>query len=147
MKLFSTLLLSLAFTGLCSAEQKFPRGTFESKDLDKAKAEATAQKKPIAFIMTDKDTTCPLCQGAASAFLDVVKSKAVIVYVNSKETSTVWGGLPEAARKGLEAGKFIPKMAVTDASAANLITSINYDSYTADDKILREFKKALKPEK
>lgn len=147
----TALLLAFALAGLAQAEQKFPRGTFEFKDLDKAKAEAATEKKPIAFLLTDKNTTCPLCQNAASEFLDVVKSKAVIVYVssagNQSEWNTTWGALPEVAKKGLQAGKKIPKIAVTDAGVANLIASIDYDTHTKDDKALREFKKALKPAK
>ena len=146
-----TLLMTLALAGIAHAEQKFPRGTFESKDLDKAKAEAVASKKPLAFVMTDKDTTCPLCQNATSEFLDVVKSKTVVVYVSTAGSTSdwngVWNALPEAAKKGLKAGEKFPKVAVTDAAAANLITSIDYDTHITNDKALREFKKALKPAK
>lgn len=146
MKPFALLAL-LGLSALAQAEQEFPRGTFQLKDLDKAKAEAAAEKKPIAFIYTDKNTTCPLCQGAADEFLDATKSKAVIVYVDSPSTTTIWPTLPDAVKKGLEAGKFIPKIAVTDASASKLITSLNYDTYKADNKTVRDLKKALKPEK
>ncbi|QJE95365.1 hypothetical protein [Luteolibacter luteus] len=142
-----TLLALLGLSVSAHAEQEFPRGTFQLKDLDKAKAEAAAAKKPLAFIYTDKNTTCPLCQGAADEFLDATKSKAVIVYVDSPSTPTIWPTLPDAVKKGLEAGKFIPKIAVTDASAEKLITSLNYDAYKQDNKTVRDLKKALKPEK
>lgn len=144
---FYTLLALLGFVSLAQAEQEFPRGTFQLKDLEKAKAEAAASKKPIAFIYTDKNTTCPLCQGAADEFLDATKSKAVIVYVDSPSTTSVWPTLPSAVKKGLEAGKFIPKIAITDASTENLITSLNYDTYKQDNKTVRDLKKALKPAK
>jgi hypothetical protein len=143
--LLTVILLSLV-VGTAFADTKFPKGTFEPKDLEKAKAEAATAKKTIAFVYTDKTTSCPLCQGAAAAFIDAVKSKSVIVYVNTKDQAANFSVLPKPIQESLRGGgKFIPKMVVTDATAETPTASISYEAYKVDErKSLREFKKALK---
>lgn len=143
----TTLLVTLAFAGLAHADSKLPRGTFGFKDLEKAKVEAAAKSKPIAFVFSDKDTTCPICQDATSELIDMVKSKAVVVFVNAPDTNAGSTEIPEAARKGLMQGTVMPKIALTDSGVTKLIASTNYETYSKDEKAMREFKKALKPAK
>ena len=137
-------LLFATLVGFSQADTKFPKGTLEPKDLEKAKTQAAATKKSIAFVLTDKDTTCPLCQGAAAAFIDILKSKAVIIFVNSEDPSSQ-SSLPAAVTSEFNnGGNHLPKVVVTDATAEKTTTSISYDTYKADErKSLREFKKAL----
>ncbi|MES2661477.1 MAG: hypothetical protein V4689_22855 [Verrucomicrobiota bacterium] len=147
MKSLVSLAMSLLLAAGASAETKFPRGSFEMADLDKAKAHAAAEKKDLAFVYTDKTTTCGLCQGAAAAYIDAVKSKAVIVYVDSKANATWWAKLPEPVRQALTPGKFIPKIAVTDPAASKVSASLTYEAYKEDDgKAIRGLKKAMKAE-
>ena len=139
--------MTLFFAAAATADTEFPRGSFEMADLDKAKALAAAEKKDVAFVYTDKTTTCGLCQGATAAYIDAVKSKAVIVYVDSKANATWWKKLPEPVRKALTPGKFIPKIAVTDSAVSKVSASLIYEDYEKDDrKAIREFKKAMKAE-
>jgi hypothetical protein len=147
MKFIVSFVASLMIAATASADTEFPRGSFEMADLDKAKASAATQKKAIAFIYTDKTTTCGLCQGAAAAYIDAVKSKTVIVYVDSKANETWWSKLPEPVRKALTAGEFIPKIAVTDATASKVSASLTYEAYKADNsKAIRGLKKAMRAE-
>ncbi len=147
MKSIASLIVSLIFAAGASADTEFPRGSFEMADLDKAKALATTEKKDIAFIYTDKATTCGLCQGAAAAYIDAVKSKTVIVYVDSTANQTWWAKLPEPVRQALTPGKFIPKIAVTDSTATKVSASLTYEAYKEDDrKAIRGLKKAMKAE-
>ena len=137
-------LLVISF-GLCLANGgDLPRGTFELKDLEQAKAKAVETKKLIAYLYTDKNTTCPLCQNAANEFVDGVKGKAVLVYLPSEQGKTYWASLSEELQKTLTAGKYIPKMAVTDATSGAVVASINYDAFKEDEsKAMRAFKKAM----
>ena len=147
MNSLTSLIVSLVISAIASAETDFPRGTFEMADLEKAKAHATTEKKALAFIYTDKFTTCGLCQIAADAYIDAVKSKAVIVYVDSTANKTWWMKLPEPVRKALLPGKFIPKIVVTDATGSKVTASLNYEAYKADDsKAIRGLKKAMRAE-
>lgn len=147
MKSIVTLVASLIIAASASADTDFPRGSFEMADLDKAKALATTEKKDLAFVYTDKTTTCGLCQGAAAAYIDAVKSKTVIVYVDSTANKTWWPKLPEPVRQGLTPGEFIPKIVVTDATASKVTASLTYEAYQADNrKAIRDLKKAMKAE-
>jgi hypothetical protein len=133
-----TLGLSLAYGG------DLPRGTFEFKDLEQAKAKAIESQKWIAYLYTEKNTTCPLCQHAADEFVDGVKGKAVLVYLPSDQSKTYWAKLSDELQKALRPGKFIPKMAVVDATSGAVVASINYDALKQDeDKAMRAFKKTL----
>ena len=147
MKNLISLILSLIFsTGVFAADQ-FPRGSFEFADLEKAKTLATKDKKDIAFIYTDKNTTCGLCQNAVAAYIAAVRSKTVIVYVNSAAKPSLWSQLPELVSKALIPGECIPKIVVTDASVSKVSGSLNYEEYKADDrKAIRGLKKAMKAE-
>jgi hypothetical protein len=145
MKSISFFIASLIFTASAFAETDFPRGSFETPDLEKAKVTATTEKKEIAFVYTDKTSDCGLCQNAAAAYISAVKSKAVIVYVNSKAKDTEWQKLPEIVKQALKQGKFIPKIVVTDAAVTKVCASLTYEDYKADNtKSIRGLKKALK---
>ncbi len=139
--------MSLFLAASASAETKFPRGSFEMADFEKAKAHAAAEKKELAFIYTDKATTCGLCQVAAAAYIDAVKSKTVIVYVDSTASDKWWSKLPESVRQAFTGGKFIPQIAVTDAAASKVSASLSYETYKEDNrKSIRALKKAMKAE-
>ncbi len=130
-----------------SADTKFPRDSFVMADFEKAKAEATAESKPLALIYTDKATTCGLCQGAAAAFIDAVKSKAVVVYLDSEASKTWWSKISDPVQKALKDGKFIPKIVVTDATGTKVSASLTYETYKKDERdAIRGLKKALKEE-
>ncbi len=147
MKIIATWVASLLVAVAAHGETDFPRGSFEMADLEKAKALATAEKKDLAFIYTDKTTTCGLCQGAAAAYIDAVKSKTVIVYLDSTATKTWWSNIPVSVREALTPGKFIPKIVVTDSTVSKVTASLTYEAYKEDDrKAIRGLKKAMKAE-
>jgi hypothetical protein len=126
------------------AETRFPRGSFEAADLEKAKALATTQKKEISFIYTDKKIDCSLCQNAAAAYISAVKSKTVIVYVNSTSNKESLSKLPEFVQQAFMAGKYIPKLVVTDSAVSKVCASLTYEAYKEDDsKSIHSLRKAL----
>ncbi len=137
----------LIFTAGISAGSEFPRGSFELADLQKAKASALTEKKDIAFIYTDKTTSCGLCQGAVAAYIGAVKSKTVIIYVNSEAKPSPLPQLPELVSQALKSGKFIPKIVVTDSNVSKVTASLTYEAYKEDNrKSIRGLRKALKAE-
>ncbi len=147
MKMIHSLALSLIFTIAASADTEFPRKSFVMADFEKAKAAATAENKPLALIYTDKVTTCGLCQGAAAEFIDAVKSKTVVVYLDSETSKTWWSKVSDPVQKALKVGKFIPKVVVTDATGEKVTASLTYEAYKKDEReAIRGLKKALKAE-
>ena len=82
------------------------------------------------------------------AAIDAAKSKAVVVYLSTKKDSQ--SDFPKAVQ-GLisspEAGKFIPKLALTDSAASEPIGVISYKALKADARdALRDVFKAAEPE-
>lgn len=145
MKKLIYLFMTVAITVTAFAETKFPRGTFQSSELDKAKEQAASTKKGIAFIYTNKDTTCGLSLNAAAAFIDAVKSKTVIVYLDSSNSAPYWANLSPPVREGLIAGKFIPKIVVTDATGENVIAALTYEEFKTDSRgSIRKMKKDMR---
>ena len=139
------ILTSLLLAPLAVAEIKFPRGSFDLAEIAQAKEQAVSSKKHIAYVYTDKDTNCGLCIAATEDYLKAVRSSAVIVYLNSKETKDFWSTLPANLREALTPGKFIPKMVVTSEDGETVLGSVGYEVYSADKRgSIRELQKKLR---
>ena len=145
MKTILLSIISLALAGLAAAEVKFPRHSFTHEKMADARKLAAEEKKPIAYVYTDKLSTCSLCNNATAEFLDAVKSKAVVVYLDSKQNKDYWNSLPAHIRDALAKTKFIPAMAVASPGNGSLVASITYDQFKADGRgSIRELKKCLR---
>lgn len=133
----------IALPTLALAGFKIPGKVFEIAELDKAKAEAAQKGKPIAILYSDKDTTCPLCVNASETIIRELGSKTVMVYVRSAES------LPPAAQAALQAGAYIPKVAVLNGALDKSLGVVTYEAIKADprkafrdvEKAIREYKK------
>lgn len=138
MKLPALLLAILALPALAVAGFKVPSKVYELSDLEKAKAEAQKQKKPIAILYSNKDSTCPLCSNASEEILRELGNKTVMIYTNS------WAALPPSAQSALREGKYIPKVAVLDSSLDRPLGMVTYEAIKEDPrKAFREVKKAI----
>ena len=139
MKTTALFLALLALPALALAGFRLPAKVFAISDLEKAKAEAQLKKKPIAVLYSDKDSTCPLCSDASETILRELGSKTVMVYVNTKD------GLPKSVSDALNVGKFIPKVAVLDASLENALGTVTYESIKEDPRqAFRDIEKAIR---
>jgi hypothetical protein len=144
MKFFPVFVL-FTLGSVALAELDLPRGSFDFAGVSEAKKAAIADKKAIAYLYTAKDSNCGLCNHTADEFLKAVRSKAVIVHLESTMSQDYWAKLPEAVQKLLSVGKYIPKMVVTKDDGVTVIASINYDQFKADENdSIREFKKKLR---
>ncbi len=139
MKTKLALVVLLATSTLALAGFKLPSKIFEGSEIDKAKAEAEAKKKPIAILYSDKDSTCPLCNAASETIIRELGAKTVMIYVNNQ------AALPPSAIAALAAGKFIPKVAVMDAKLETPLGTVTYESIKEDPrKAFREVEKAIR---
>ena len=139
-----TLLLTLLLTPtLALAGFKVPPKVFEAADLEKAKTEALQKGKPISILYSDKDSTCPLCSNASETIIRELGNKTVMVYARSI------ADMPEAVRTALSTGKYIPKVAVLNASLDAALGTVTYEAIESDprkafrnvEKAIREYKK------
>jgi hypothetical protein len=115
----------------------FPRDTFHVDFLAAAQDKARSQKKPIAIILTDKDTTCGLCLRATGLMADSLRSRAVLVYARNSES------LPKAVASEFSArGKYIPKVVLFDAELEEFYGLVTYEEVKAEgDRPLRALKR------
>ena len=138
MKALATALFLAALIPFASAGIRLPSKIHEIADLEKAKTEAQQKGRPIAILLTDKDSTCPLCAAATEDIIKELGNKTVMVYARSS------AGLPEAATSALSAGQYIPKVAVLDAAMTASLGSVTYEAIKEDPrKAFREVKKAI----
>jgi hypothetical protein len=138
------LILVLSIPMVALAGFKLPSKVFEVEELEKAQVEAAAKGKPIAFLFSNKDTTCPLCSDASATMIRELGSKTVMVYVRNVS------GLPESVVKALTPGQYIPKIAVLDDKLESSLGTVTYEAVKSDsraafrdiEKAIREYKKA-----
>lgn len=114
--------LLLTFLSSSSALAKFdlPDYVYPASQLKEAQEKAKSGKKPLAFVGTNKETTCPIATAASQEIFQGLKDSCIIVYVEQDDVDN----LPKIAGKALEseeAGKYIPKTAVVSADASTLI--------------------------
>jgi len=132
------------------ADFNMPPKSFTAAQAAQAVEAAQAEGKPIAFLISDTETTCPLCADASKEIIKRLRSDTVMVYARSQ------AGLPEAARKlvrGQDTGQFIPYVIVTDAAMTTLMGIVRYEEIKENatrafrdlDKAIKEYRKAQTP--
>ncbi len=122
-----------------------PRGTFDFTQIAEAKKKAAEEKKQIAYLYTEKDSTCGLCNAAAEEFIKAVRGKGIIVHLESSRSKEYWINLPKTLHAPLSKGEFIPRLVVTEADGQTVIASLDYVTHKADpNSSIRELKKKLR---
>jgi hypothetical protein len=112
--------------------------------LEAAVAEAKAEGKPLTFLYTDENTTCPKCEASSLAVIETLHKRTVLLYVapEVKDLSK----LPKAVRDGIrkpEMGDFIPKTVVVDPGLTNLIAIVPYALGDEQDRLLKDARKKI----
>lgn len=122
---------------------ELPKKVQRMAQFEQVKSTAAASGKPIAIVLTDTETTCPLCRTASLAVMDALDRKTLIVYANARDD---WRALPQLVRDAFEkpeAGEYIPKTVVVDAGLTRVIATVPYGKPDALDKSLDKAKKAI----
>lgn len=124
----------------CFADSlRLPANSYEISELKEAQQKSVETKKPIAFLYTDKDSTCGLCQNASEIIVKELRSRTILVYALSNKD------LPQKVSKSLSRkGKYIPKVVVFDSEINEEIGLVIYEEIKKEDKkALKELKKAI----
>ena len=136
--------LMLLVASIAMAGFTLKSGVYRMDQLDDAKAEALSSGKPVAFLYSDKNTTCPLCAGASKNAMETLASSCVIVYAEKAD----WAKMPKPVRTAInapEAGKYIPTVVVMSPNVKEVIVIVPYAQgqeykrllYAAKEKISR----------
>jgi hypothetical protein len=143
-RLMKTLLaVFLLMAGSAFAEIKFPPQSFTIDELAEAQKAAGAKGRPIAFVYTNKNTTCGLCAGATEVIIGNLKASAILVYLENK------GSAPQQVAAALEErGRFIPKVVVFDAGLSTNLGLVTYEEIKAEgERPLRKLKSDMRKAK
>ncbi len=137
----------ILLTATAQAGFNMPPKSFTAGQAAEAAEAARAAGKPMAFLISDTETTCPLCADASKEIIKRLRSDAVMVY------ATGISALPEGVQRlvrGQDTGRFIPYVIVTDAAASTLMGIVRYEEIKENatrafrdlDKAVKEYRKA-----
>ncbi len=136
--LFCLLVMLTALTA-ARAGFRLPTGVYRLSELEAAREKAGTWKKPITFVYTDEDTTCPLCEAASLDAMKSLKYRTVVVYAHA---GSDWQQLPSPVKTALNssaAGRYIPKTVIIDPDFQNVIAVIPYSGDRRErSKMFRE---------
>lgn len=140
---FVALKLALGCFGVLlssSAQAGFtvPKHVYDLAGKEQAVAKARAGGKSLAFVYTDKSTSCGLCRRASQNLFRELADDCVIIYVDSLRHRKLPRSVIRALRSPL-AGRYIPKAAITDLSGKVLAVV----PYARDPKHVPLIKAAL----
>ena len=116
----AALLLTAFSYSFAWAKFELPDHVYPVSQWKTAQEQAKSGKKALAFVGTDKETTCPIATAASLDVFNGLKDSSVLVYVEQSELDS----LPKIASEALDseaAGKYIPKTAVVSADLNKLI--------------------------
>ena len=145
----SRVLAALTFVFVLSvtpsfAEFSIPHYVYGIDGIDQAKRMAIMYGHPIAFVYTNKDTSCGL---AASASIDAFKELrkvATIIYACSGKEQNDWIHIPKIVKQAInspDSGRFIPKTIIVDSDLSKVILMIPYER--SPEKRISLLKKAV----
>jgi|GEM_PF-1671200 len=137
------LILSFVLVaGFAHAGFKLPTSAFKSSEIAEAEAKAKSTSKPITFLISDIDSTCPLCDSASETILKELKVKTVVVYARKRDD------IPEKARAllaGKDTGRFIPYAVVMDSGYEKVLGIVQYETIKKEGpKAFREVEAAIR---
>lgn len=121
-------LLTLCFVSSGLAEFSVPRDVYEVDRLAEAVAAAKEKGKPLTLILSDPDTTCPLCANASTSAMDEVSRHSVVVLLRTGEKWNLKLSPPLVRALGTEVtGKIIPRLAVASPDLGSVWATMTYD--------------------
>jgi len=116
----AALLLAALSSSSAWAKFELPDHVYPASQWKTAQEKAKSGKKALAFVGTDKETTCPIATAASLDVFNGLKDSSLVVYVEQGDLDS----LPKIAGEALdskEAGSYIPKTAVVSADLNKLI--------------------------
>ncbi|MDP8236404.1 MAG: hypothetical protein P9M08_08470 [Candidatus Erginobacter occultus] len=131
------LLLMVAFAA--RAEFRLPAGVYRMDELGDARNRAARMRKPIAFLLSDESSSCPVTNKVSLEAIKKFRLRTVVVYAHSKND---WNSLPETVRRAFrtsEAGRYIPKLVIIDPDFKDVLAIVPCVSDDRDRaKLFRE---------
>ncbi|MCW1886819.1 thioredoxin family protein [Luteolibacter flavescens] len=120
MKTKAFLLFTLLAGAAFAAEA--PRGSFTGADYEAARAKSKETGKPIAVVVTDTESTCPMCQSGNEAIFKQMRSDYILVIEDEARKDKLPGNIKQATYETYKTkGNVIPIVTVFSSEADNKI--------------------------
>ena len=149
MKNCIVILIALFLTINVFAEFKLPKKSFTIEQIEAAKEKAKETGKPISFLLSDKNSKCPLCSDASRLIIKSLQRHTIIVYFKDYSDS-----VPENVKSALQSSKdrYIPKVVVYDSELKEQLGMVTYTEIKnknkkAFRKLLKKIKESIKKHK
>jgi len=116
-----------------------PDDAYRMSELENAIENAREDDWPLAFVLTDENTTCSLASNASEVIFNVLSEDCIIVYVLTSNTEV--DDLPKIVQKGLsskETGKYYPITVIVNAEMNRVIDIVPYNRGQAHVDRLRQ---------
>ena len=147
MKALMILLMSVCAVSISTAAEKAPkapRGAYTPETYAEAKTKAVAEKKLIAYMWSEMDSTCPMCQAGTESALKAFKSNKKYILVFGQGTSTTHA--PASLQQPLndavaKVGNMIPVVMIVDPASEKLLATACYKQFAKDDRIWKKIQK------
>lgn len=136
-----SLVIAATFAVTARAGFNLPPKSFKIEEWVKAMETANKEGKPLAFFVSDTETTCPKRTDASKEIIKRLRSDTVIVYTDNHAK------LPEDVRKlaqGRQLGSF-PYVIVTDYNLTRLLGVVRYEEIDRNTtRAFRDLEEAIK---
>ena len=129
------------------AEFSLSNGVTDADKLEKAEEKAKKFNRPVAFLVSDTKTTCPLCSECSRTMMKELSQSTVMVYTNVKQ-SKVPAPVTKLAASEVAKVRVYPYVIVVDPEYKQLIGVLTYDEVKKDsNKAFTEIKTAIRKAK
>jgi uncharacterized tellurite resistance protein B-like protein/ribosomal protein S27AE len=117
---------------------------YQISELPQAQAKARAQRKPIMFVYSRRQSNCSLTRQANFYLIEKMHTRAVIVFAEVGDSD--WAGLPCFVQKEFtEIGSYIPRAVFVNSHMKDIVASIPHtkDSKGFPENALHDAEKQL----
>jgi len=120
---------------------EIPSSLRTASEIEKAKTDAAARKKPIAVLQSSRDATCPYTVGGTMDAIKEFRTKTVMIYVDRGEETS----LPKNVQDALASVRSFPRTVIMDPTMTNVIATAGYARDPAQQqKIFKEATKKMR---
>ena len=105
---------------------RLPPGIYRMEAFSEAVVRAKQSNRPLAILLSDENSSCPLSDSASLDAIKKLRLRAVVVYAHSRGDWDSLPGIVKSAFRSPEAGKYIPIVIVVDADVTKVLAVIPY---------------------
>lgn len=130
-----TAILALLLAAPVALAVNIPRGSFSPEELDEAKARAAETGRPLAVIITNTGSTCPLCISSTAEAFSRLRSDYVLVIEDAARNDKLPPALATATHPIYTTkGNFIPIIAVVEPEDYRLLGGMCHNQIAEDSR-------------